>query len=483
MTQRRLLPIVIAASGLTLGTFGGALALAPAQARAAAAVQIFQAGIPGGADIRHLVAGPDGNIWFTERATRNIASITSTGQVSTKVIPYDADTSIDDDGPETITSSGGGIWFDDLVGQQTWRYDVATGTLKEPRQNFDSVRNLAPADNGGVWENNSGGQDINLYAANGSTYGTATTSYNDPYALTEAPGNGGAWYADTASGGQLRHIDDQGNITSIPLGGAYGEVDSIAFDRSGGLWWTQYLHGHSLGPADDGGLIGHLVNGQPVYSPLGPASGINSLAPGNLQLGPDGALWFTAKDQRNAGNSYNGRRDIIGRLDPSTGVIQLSTAGSYTYNDFTFASDGSLWFLDTGANSLGRIASPLSALPAVPGSPVLGTAASAPGLHLCSTASKAVRGRCHVVLGRTSLSVGFISDRSATLTLRVQPVVAKGHKRPAAVTVATKKVKKGTTSISWSLQLKHRRVHGRYQVSLVSSAAGKSTTRSVTLKL
>jgi len=58
-------------------------------------------------------------------------------------------------------------------------------------------------------------------------------------------------------------------------------------------------------------------------------------------------------------NSFDG----IGRIDPATGQVQLADTDPYVPSDIAFGSDGALWFVDNGANDIGRIAVSASLFP------------------------------------------------------------------------------------------------------------------------
>ena len=58
------------------------MAMAPAGASAAPTVTEFSTGISEGAAPRHIAAGPDGRLWFTESGTDHVGAITTAGTVT-----------------------------------------------------------------------------------------------------------------------------------------------------------------------------------------------------------------------------------------------------------------------------------------------------------------------------------------------------------------------------------------------------------------
>lgn len=82
---------------------------------------------------------------------------------------------------------------------------------------------------------------------------------------------------------------------------------------------------------------------------------VEEIEPDSLTIGPDGALWFAFHKPPpfpSQMNSYDG----IGRINPATGQVQLADTDPSVPSDIAFGSDGALWFVDNGANDIGRIA-------------------------------------------------------------------------------------------------------------------------------
>lgn len=74
----------------------------------------------------------------------------------------------------------------------------------------------------------------------------------------------------------------------------------------------------------------------------------DGIRPFSLINGPGGDLWFAFTG---AAGGYDG----IGRIDPSTGKVQLASTDPYVPDGIAFGADGALWFIDSPHNLIGRI--------------------------------------------------------------------------------------------------------------------------------
>lgn len=77
-------------------------------------------------------------------------------------------------------------------------------------------------------------------------------------------------------------------------------------------------------------------------------------------------------------NSFDG----VGRIDPATGQVQLADTDPYLPSDIAFGADGGLWFVDNGANDIGRITISPSLFPSGGGGATGGSVPSAPAVAL-----------------------------------------------------------------------------------------------------
>ena len=217
--------------------------------------QVLTAGNPSGitGSPRGITVGPDGNIWFAE-VSGVIGRITSAG-----VITEFASDLIRDSGPFAITTGrDGNLWFTEFFGNRIAQITPA-GVVTE----FPPLPNPAPL--------------------------------NGPRAITVGP-DGNLWFTED-SGNKIGRITPAGVITEFPL------------------------------PPN----LNCPPNGS--NSPLG------------ITAGPDGNLWFT----ESCGNK-------VGRITPTGDIAEfaVATPGSGPMG-ITLGADGNLWFTESNSNKIGRV--------------------------------------------------------------------------------------------------------------------------------
>jgi virginiamycin B lyase len=322
----------------------------------AATVQVFN--VPSAdSGLQHIVAGPDGALWFTERKAGQVGRITTSGQISEYPIPNNA-SGLADTGPDQIVSSGGAIWFLTDIGESV--YAIAPAASPSPtlvyQDQLNNAAALGPSDNGGVWlmeahgdGNDGDGDALVRVNPDGSAVDYPATHPNNLYAIALAP-DGAAWYND--GGSYLKRVDDAGNQLNVPLpqpSGSVMEVSSIAFGTDGSPWFTGYYTGAEFGAGACCAQIGHIAGGVAHLTPVGPQHASDGLLDHSIIRAPDGSIWFAFGAA--FADGFNG----VGRIDPASGQIQVANLSPYDPTDIAFGSDGALWFIDQGANQIGRI--------------------------------------------------------------------------------------------------------------------------------
>ena len=183
-----------------------------------------------------IVAGPDGNLWFTEPGANAIARSTPSGQITEFPVPAGVR-------PHDIASGpDGNLWFTSsgtaAVGRITPTGSVTMFPVPSPTGGGQvSTRSITTGPDGNLW---------------------VTTSENDVVRMTPA-GAGAVFPLGLAGGGA-------GDIISGP----------------GGLLWIAY-----------GGVQGGLVTVTTTgASTMIPTPGFAN-APTALTVGPDGNVWYT----------------------------------------------------------------------------------------------------------------------------------------------------------------------------------------------
>jgi streptogramin lyase len=250
-----------------------------------------------------IAAGPDGNLWFTEFAARQIGRITTAGVIT--------EFSINGPGCYDIGNSG-------ACNSQPYR--------------------IAAAPDGNLWFTFS---DTNRIGRITTLIGRITTAgIIRQFAIPSASGgpggiaagpDGNLWFTEHVPS-QIGRITTAGVITEFPIPTSGSGTVDIAAAPDGNLWFTE-SNANKIGRITTAGVITEF----PIPSA--------SSGPGGIAAGPDGNLWFT---ELNANQ--------IGRIT-TAGVITefpIPTSGSGAV-DIAAAPDGNLWFTESNANKIGRI--------------------------------------------------------------------------------------------------------------------------------
>jgi streptogramin lyase len=243
-----------------------------------------------------IVAGADGNLWFTEPGANRIGRINPATGVVTE---FSAGLTQNAAPSGIALARDGSIWFTEQNADRIGRITPATGAIQE--------------------------------------FAAGITPGSGPAAITLGPDDK-LWFTE-GDGARIGRIDPAtGAITEFASGITAGSRPSgIAADGNGKLWFTETA-AERIGRIDP-------VTGAVAEFPL--ASGVGCCAPVGIAKGPDNKLWFT--------ESSSGR---IGRIDPATGVIEEFssgiTAGS-SPNQIAAGPDGNLWFTTIAGGRIGRV--------------------------------------------------------------------------------------------------------------------------------
>jgi virginiamycin B lyase len=318
----------------TPATWAAVREFAPAGPAPVGQVTEYGDGISAGSDPRGVVAGPDGNMWFTEILGDRIGKITPSG---------------------VVTEYSGGI----TPGSQP--YDIAAGP------------------DGNVWFTEINGDRIGKITPSGvvTQYSAEISAGSRPYGIAAGP-DGNMWFTEIV-GNRIGRITPSGVVTEFPTGMALGsEPSGIAAGPDGNMWFTDQFH-HQVGRITPSGVVtsfsaGISANSTPVFIALGadgnlwftesqggrigritPSGVVTEFSAGiplgsylvGIAKGPDGNIWFTQGDNSSP---------WIGRIMPDGTVTQFS-AGITGRGLFGIAAgpDGNMWFAESQSDRLGRI--------------------------------------------------------------------------------------------------------------------------------
>lgn len=253
-----------------------------------------------------IVAGPDGNLWFTQSGGGNV-----------------------DANPSGGCSCVGSIGRLTPDGSVKVFYDT---NLHNTGDSSLQPEGITVGPNGNLWfvMATQGGMIsyVGQSTTGGSITGSAVYSFDDPVAISTmmsiAIGSDGKlWF--TAQGG-LGRIEPSGDIQPFPLSDLNTSVGGIAPGPDGNLWFSE-----STG-------IGRITpNGTMTEFPIDPSAA----APAGITRGPDGSMWFA-------------EQNAIGRITTSGTISQFPLPQPNSHPDsITTGPDGNLWF--TEAYGVGRI--------------------------------------------------------------------------------------------------------------------------------
>jgi streptogramin lyase len=326
-------------AGVTVGVLGVGLAgLTPASASAAplGLVTEFSQGITDHSEPYAIVAGPDGNLWFTSPRSDRIGRITPRGAVTefTAGLTQYAHPLGMTLGPD------GSFWFTEARENQIGRITPAGVITEFPAGGTDArAYDIAAGPDGNLWFVKS--KTIGRISLSGETaeFPTGLSSPSSVGSITAGP-DGNLWFTDYYD--RIGRITTSGVTTLFTQGITPGSgLGDIVAGPDGNLWFTE-PDGHRIGRITPAGVVTEFTG--PTSSPL------------HLGTGPDGNLWFTLD------------ADGIGRITPS-GVVRTFSAGiteGAAPMGIVAGPDRNMWFTELGKHRIGRIGTDASRPAAVP---------------------------------------------------------------------------------------------------------------------
>jgi streptogramin lyase len=239
---------------------------------------------------RLICAGPDGNLWFTEQGANNIGRITPSGTVTEFPVP-------------TASSSPGGIvtgpdsniWFTEITGNKVGRITTA-GVITE------------------------------------FTIPTASSGVRD---ITAGP-DGKLWFCERDAN-QIGTVSTTGTFNEFSIPTSAAGPGSITAGSDGNLWFTE-----------------EFVNTVGRITPAGVITEFPGLSPGSaafaITAGQDGNLWETEQNLSK-----------IARITTAGVITEFNTpTPSALPRGICSGPDGNVWFVERGANNVARIAIPVA---------------------------------------------------------------------------------------------------------------------------
>lgn len=282
-------------------------------------------------DPAQIVAGPDGNLWFTSDQQPRIGKMTTNGVVT----EYTAGISA---GPGDYVNGitvgpDGNLWFTDYDSNIVGRITTA-GMVTEFSGGLSSTfrGDIVTGPDGNLWFDEDGPDAIARITTSGTVthFSSGITNGTKPGGLCIGPDRN-FWFSD-GNASKIGRMTLQGQGTQFSYTDSPG-MDTLGFGCTtgpdGNIW---------LASTSGTEILKSTVNGAiTIYT-----AGLGGASVTYIVAGPDGNLWFT---------DHNG---AIGRITTAGTVTEYTNglvAGEWPYC-LTRGPDGNLWF--TGRQEIGK---------------------------------------------------------------------------------------------------------------------------------
>ena len=291
------------------------------------AAQIVEFPVPtAGSRPYTIVAGADGNLWFTESIGNKIGRVTPFGAITEFAVPTAGS------GPYGIcVGPDGDIWFTERFGNQIGRLDLATLLIAEyPIPSFDAQPwEICAGADGRLWFTEENAYQLGSISLLGQIveYQAAEIGCCFPTGIASGPA-GNRWYT-LEIGDLIGQIDASTTFTQHPIQAVQVLPWDIAPGPDGNMWFTE-LAGRAVGRITPAGVITEF----PIP---GAFSGIAGIATGS-----DGRMYFTENDTHQ-----------ISTMDLSGSVVQTLPTGERPLSVCN-GPDGNIWFVTADGNTVGR---------------------------------------------------------------------------------------------------------------------------------
>ena len=286
----------------------------------------YSNGIPSTDYPSQIVAGPDGNLWFTE-LYGGIGRVTPAGVVT----QFPTGLPSGESPVGLAVGPDGNIWFtDSLTG-------ISSGAIG--RMTPTGVSTIFTGGISAFTYGIAAGADGNMWF---TEYGRRIGRITPAGVVTEFPGvpiggaqgivggpDGNLWFA--TGDGSIGRMTTAGALTTFTAGITHA-TGRITVGPDGAFWFTE---DGAIGRITTAGVVTEYSAGLPA---------INELV--GITAGPDGNLWFTAW-----------AANLIGRVT-TAGAITMFGAGISAGGlpqEITLGPDGNLWFTETSGHRVAKV--------------------------------------------------------------------------------------------------------------------------------
>jgi virginiamycin B lyase len=375
------------------------------------AITEFHAGLNPGSEPFDLVLGADGSLWFSDiGATKALGRITPSGVITEHSIGLNPGSV-----PENVTlGADGNVWFLDLGATRAIGRVTPSGEISEYSGGLNPVsqpNDITTGPDGNVWFTDEGNtKAIGRVTPAGEimefSSGLIEPMNSFPNEIT-AGADGNVWFTDDGTPSAIGKVTPAGAITEFTTGLNSGSApDSLTAGPDGNVWFADQAAAHrAIGRITPTGTITEFDHG------------LSTGLPDDITVGADGNLWI---EQSMSGG--------IARITPA-GVITEFTAGLNSgagseSDQIVSGPDGNLWFTDGGTTkAIGRVALELPSTSTPPTPTPITTIVGTPSRPIAGTSSprpetiKAVVGNQRLTLSSPSLSACTVSTQQLSVTL------------------------------------------------------------------
>ena len=240
---------------------------------------------------------------------------------------------------QVVAGSDGNLWFSDRSGA-VGRITTA-GTITEFSSGLNpgsAVRSIAMGPDGNMWFSDPGTTRavgmINPTTHAISEFSVGLNAGSMPLGIAAGP-DGNVWFTDSGTTKAIGMINPTTHVISefsVGLNAGSNLQQGLVAGPDGNLWFTDQ------GTTKAIGMINPTTHAISEFS-VGLNAG--SLPGASIVVGPDGALWFMD----------GGATQAIGRIDPTTHAISEFSTGlnlGASLGRIAVGPDGNLWFGDKG---------------------------------------------------------------------------------------------------------------------------------------
>jgi virginiamycin B lyase len=392
-----------------------------------------------------LTAGPDGNLWLVQPATRidEIAKVTTAGVVTEYPITDDDGAPIPLAAIASGPSNGGELFFTEPFGDFAGLAEISTSGVVT--QLYDELRDpiggIATDSSGDVWVTQRVSQVgvVEIpppYTAPHQTI--ALPDGTDPQSITAGADGQTMWVTEPGAHA-VASVSQGGVVQQHSLAGinVTGTLGTIVLGPDGNLWV-----GVVPPPINDPSYLVRIIGSGPNVGTMTafPLPSSSNADPDVLGSGPDGQLWMAD------GPSGNGDLTAVTTSGTFTDYPHILPAGdSITAIVRDPAGSDALYVTDSTANSVDRI--PLQPPAPPPTQTTTPTTPSPPALTLAEVPASAITKTGATLSGTIAEPTGSAST-SVTYQFQYGTTTAYGSSSPTSTATAAPSGTPVTASLS-----------------------------------